>query len=189
MRRMNQLTEILDAFSAGSTVEYLKTVPDCPAGPWSLKVILAGPSTLTVNATAQNSSFLVTFTAAATAGLCAGVYQYVERVTDGTIVKDVERGIVTVTPNLETAGDGDLQSWDEKTLAVIEAKLQGRLGAGIDEYVIGSRQVKYIPSLELMKLRDKLVARIEAKKTPGQAGRSVEVRFRPTTATPTRFDR
>ena len=174
---MSDLVQIPDSFSAGSTVEYVKTVPDYPAGAWSLKLILAGKSTLTVNATAEGSSFNVTITPAQSAGLCAGVYQYVERATDGTIVKDLGRGTVTVTPNLETAGDGDLQTWEEKTLAVIEAKLAGRVDSSIDEYVIGSRQVRYIPLDDLLKWRDKLAARVAAQKSPGRAGRSVLVTF------------
>lgn len=178
---MDTLVALPASISAGTTVTYRRTLADFPAnGGWTLKLYLAGIGTANVTAAGDGADFVVTLSATVTAALAPGVYQYLERVTKAAEVHDVSRGSVNVAPDLTAATPGSAQSWEEKTLTVVEAKLSGRMGSGIDDYQIGSRLVRYIPIVDLMKMRAELKAQVAAQRNVGRAGRAVLVTFPPT---------
>ena len=178
VRRMTALTQLPTSFAAGTTVTYTRTIPDYPAtAGWTLSLRLSGIDVLAQNATASGADYVVTLTAAATAPLHAGLYVFEERVTKGAEVYTVASGNVTVTANLATAGAGDLQSWDEKTLAVVEAALAGRLTSDLESYQIAGRAVTKIPIKDLLELRNQLSARVARMKNNGGIGRRHLARF------------
>lgn len=175
---MDTLTQMPARFDAGTTLTYTRTLPDTPANDgWALVVYLNGKSAANATAVASGADFVVTFTAAATAPLLSGLYQFTERATKAGVVKDSPIGTVFIGPNLATAAAGALQSRDEKMLEMIDAAIEGRMVAGIDEYQIGTRLVKKIPIAELMKMRDVVARRVEAAKNPGKAGRTILINF------------
>lgn len=179
MRFMQALTAMPERFPAGTTVEYTRTFADfTPAGGWALRLHLAGASVLSKSAAPSGDSFVVTLTASETAKLAAGTCRWVERVThgDGRLL-DVASGSVVVTADLAAARAGDLQSWEEKTLAIVEAALAGRLTSDIESYQILGRAVSKIPAKDLLRLRGELRATVSAQRNRGRTGRVHRVTF------------
>lgn len=174
------LTELPATLDAGTTVKYTRSHAAYPASDgWALSLYLAGPAVpAPFTGAASGAAFDVTLAAASTATLPPGTYTWVERVTKGGEVYDAARGQVTVNANIATAAAGDLQSWEEKTLKVVEARIAGSMDKAIAEYQIHSRAVKYIPLDELRKLRSELKAAILQKKT-GRFSTPIHVTFPP----------
>lgn len=165
---MDILTAIPERFTAGTTVKYIRTFVDFPADEgWTLNLYLAGASIATVAGSASAKSFNVTLSAAATAGLVAGNYQWVERVAKAGEKFDVAAGTSIVDPDVAVATAGSLQSYNEKRLAVIEAALTGTLTGGMLSYQIEGRAASKIPPAELEALRAKYHALVLAEQRPG----------------------
>lgn len=163
--------------SSGTTVTYRRSLPDYPANQgWQLTVYLAGKSILNVAAVANGPDHDVTLTATQTAALAAGVYTWVERVVKGTEKYDVARAVVTVLADLAAATAGSLQSFEEKTLAVLEAAISGQLTDRVRSYQIFGRAVEKIPMDELRSLRNEFLAAVQQQKT-GKVGRTLLGRF------------
>ena len=171
------LTRMPDSFAAGTTLSYLRALSDYPPSAGTLTVYLAGPSVAQALAVAEGDAHRVTFAAAETAKLPAGTYRFVERftATDGTVV-DVTSDRVVVEPDLTQAADGDMMSWMEKTLPILEAAIAGRLPTGLESYSIGGHAVSKIPVQELMTIRDRIATRIDMAKT-GRISRQHFVTF------------
>jgi hypothetical protein len=178
VRPMTTLTSLPESFAAGTTVAYTRTLTDYPAnGGWTLSLVLNGIDRLAKNAAANGADHAMTLLAAETSPLRAGLYTFEERVTKSPEVYTVSSGQVTVTANLTTAAVGELQSWEEKTLAVVEAALEGRLASDLESYQIAGRAVTKIPAKELMAIRNELSARVARMKNGGQIGRRHLARF------------
>jgi len=172
------LTSMPAEFSAGTTVTLLRTMTDYPPGTWTLTAYLAGPGVAQAVGVAEGTGHRLTFTAAVTTGLPAGVYTYVERVSaDGPVVHDVLSMRVTVLPDLATAAAGDLTGWAEKTLPIVEAAIAGRLPRGMDSFSIAGRAVSKIPIVELVSLRNKLASMVNIDRAGGRISRSHRVTF------------
>lgn len=179
---MSNLIAIPTSFAAGTTVRYTRGYSDYPANAgWTATLLLAGASLVSAPATASGLNFVYLLTAAQTAPLAAGNYQWREVVFNaGTGDKFVaDFGVVQVLPNIESAGAGDMQTWEEKTLAVVEAALEGRLASDMESYQIAGRAVVKIPAHELMKLRNDLRRAVNAQQRPGTIGPHVRVTFPP----------
>lgn len=165
------------AFEAGTTVAF--TVPATetslgtvsPAGGWGLTWHLRGVSEADVTATANTDTWTVTLTATASQALGAGGYTWALRGTLGVTptqqVVTLSTGVLTVTPDMLEALAGDLQSWEEKTLAVVHAALDGTIAGEMKMYMIGGRQVMTFSLDELMALRTRLLYTIRAQRGQG----------------------
>jgi hypothetical protein len=173
------LTAMPEEFAAGTTLTFLRSLPDFSPSDWEMTVYLAGPKTASVTATDESGSFRVTFPAATTSGLAAGTYTWVERLTHQTTgeICDAESGIVVVAPNVGTAADGDLQTFAQKTLPIVEAAIEGRLPRGVENYQVYGRAVGKIPIADLMRIRIQLQAEVAREQNPGTLGRTVKVHF------------
>lgn len=180
------LTEMPSSLTAGTTVTYTRSHADYPAnGGWTLTLYVAGVGLLApITGTPLGTGFVVTLSATATAELPSGTYQWEERVTDGSAVYVAASGTVSVHRNIALAGDKDMQSHAERTLAIIEAALEGRLPDGMESYTIAGRAVTKIPLTELVELRARYRSEVEALRTPTRFGIPVL-----TTFTQTGFDR
>jgi len=181
---MATLTALPDSFPAGTTVKYTRTVSDYPAsGGWTLKLMLAGPATLSVTAAASGADHVVTVTAAQSAALAAGVYRWAEEVSKDAEVYRVADGTVTVNPNMNTAQPGDLQSQDEKLLAAVNAMIAVRTGASgsapkdIEAYSIDGVTITKVPLEQLYRLRTSLGIAVARAKRGGGFGRQHRVAF------------
>jgi hypothetical protein len=167
------LTELPDAFSAGTTVEYTKSFADYPASDgWTLTLYLAGVNVLKIEAVADGDAFDVTLAASETRSpFEPGLYRWVERVDKAGEVHEVDAGSVTVNRDLATAGDGDLQSWLERSIPILRAHIEGRLTAGNEGYAIAGRSVSKIPIKEAVELLSTLESRLARMKDPDKVSR------------------
>lgn len=96
--------------------------------------------------TADGGDFVITIPAASTASYALGSYQQTARVSKAGAVVTVGTGVVTIQP----AG----LSHARKTLAAIEAVIEGRASIDQQSYTIGMRTLIRTPIPELIKLRD-----------------------------------
>ena len=179
-RMPNELTQLPDSFSAGTTVSYRKSFADYPAsGGWTLTLYLAGASVADIVAVADGDDFVVTITPTdTTGGFSSGHYKWVERVSKSGEVYDVATGVVTIEPDLATAIDGGEQSWLETSVDALKAHIAGRLPAGMEAYAIAGRQVSKIPVREAIVLLTDLEARLASLASPDTVSRPVEIWFK-----------
>jgi len=180
LARMAIMTAMPTSFSKGTTVIYTRTISGYPAsGGWSLAVHIAGKSKLSKGAVASGDSFVVTLTAADTDTLAASNYTWLERATNlAGEVYDVATGIVAVTPNVATAAAGDLQSWEEKALEIVEAALLASVGSNLVSYQIHGRSAVTVDRNDAIRFRDSLVRRIQRRRNGGKIGQTIHVAFR-----------
>jgi hypothetical protein len=156
---------------------------------WAYSLILAGAAVVKFSGTPQvtpdpldASLFHVVLAPTDTQPLNPGgatplPYQFVERLTaasDGEIF-DVNSGRVMIEANLALASAGDGVSFEEKTLAVLEAVVQGRITADVENYSIAGRSVSKIPAKELLQLRGQFRAIVWRQRNPGKLTSSIDV--------------
>lgn len=170
-------TELPESFAAGTTVAYRRSHTAYPASDgWALTLYLNGAGAVSAAGVPVGAAFDVTLAAAATAGLPPGAYTWIERVSRGAEVYDAARGTVLVLANVATSPAGALQSWEERTLTVVQAAIDGQLTSGMASYQIHGRAVSKIPLADLVRLRAGLQAAI-AKKARGGKSRVKLVHF------------
>ena len=166
---MANLTEFPTSLVSGTTAVVERTYSDFPTtGGWTLTLHVAGKSRLTpLAATTSGSLYLFTLTAALTAALLKGEYQWEVRATKAGEAYTAESGVLTIIPNIAAAEAGELQSYAEATLAIVEAALSGRLTADMESYSIAGRSVTKIPVAELRKMRAELRQELHLTANPG----------------------
>lgn len=85
--------------------------------------------------------------------------------------------VLNIEPNVDIAAAGAFNSWEEKTLAVVEAALSGRMTSDIQSYQIAGRAVTKIPITELLQIRGTLRSVIWRQTNPGKLGVPYKVEF------------
>lgn len=175
----NELSALPESFAAGTTVRYRRRLSDYPASAgWTLRLHLAGASVLAKTAAADGDDFVVTIAAADTGDFAAGLYKWVERVSNAAgDVYEVASGIVTVLPNLAEATEGSEQEWLERAVAALKAHIEGRLPAGMESYQIAGRVVSKMPVKEAVDLLTSLESRLARLANPDFVTRPVLVSF------------
>jgi hypothetical protein len=177
---MYDATELPAQFAAGETVSYRRTNPDFPADDgWTLTVGLRGASVANATVTEDGADYLVLLEAATTATLAAGQYKAVEVYTHATEgVKPFSVDVV-VTPNIYAAGAGDLVSEAASKLALLNAKIEGRITADQEMISIDGISLKREDLALFEKMRDKYQAIVDAEISGGGSGMGIElVRFK-----------
>lgn len=172
-------TEWPSKITAGMTFKVLRSFNDFPVSDgWSLAVYIVGPSILgPVAATTSGSSFSVVLSTTDTGSLAAGTYTVREIATKSGESYVASSSVLVVEQNIASAAAGDMQSWEEKTLVVVEAALSGRLTSDMESYQIAGRMVTKIPIRDLLKIRGELIAAIRAQRSPGTFGSEVKIYF------------
>lgn len=174
---MNELTEIPKVLVAGDTYVIQRTFADySPSDGYTAVLYLRGIQVLKANSTTVNNSFQFTLTSSTTSTLAAGVYEYsVGVVLNGERVT-VETGMVTIKADYATAGSRI--SHIEKTLAAIEAVIEGRITDDVQNISIAGRSIQNIPILELMDLRGIYTKELAVLKGNGkQLTKTVRLQF------------
>lgn len=167
------------SFPAGTTVDMLRSHADYRASDgWALTFLLAGPSVASANGVAEGDGFRITLDAATTAALAPGRYHWTERAAKAGDVYEAAGGTLVVEPNLATATAGSLQSSNEKFLALVELRLEGRITDDMESYQVGGRALTRVPLSELMTLRAKLRAAVARERGGGRLGRLHQLHFR-----------
>lgn len=158
---------------AGDTWTWLWSSADYPASAgWVVAWRMVGPGVaLNITTTASGDAHLATASAATTAGLTvpvAGVpCTLIGWATQGAERFEVYRAPCAVLPNPATI-TGDLRGHAARTLAAINALLEGRATKDQQSYKIGERELSRIPVNELLALRD--YYRAEARREDEAAG-------------------
>jgi hypothetical protein len=168
-------------------VQFIRQFDDfSPADGWIYTIYLNG-LTVKFNKAGvvedDGVSFLVTFLPSDTEALAPGPYRYCERLTNPTLdppqTFDV-RGdelVINVEPDAASSPAGTYQTFEEKTLAVIEAAIAGNLTGGIQSYQIAGRAVSKYNLVELTQLRGRFRAAVWRQQNPGHLGVPYEVWF------------
>jgi len=127
---------------------------DYPAPTWTLTYYFKNATAnFSFAAAPDGTSFAIARTAAQTASLTAGKYDWVAVVSDGTNKYQVDSGRLTVLADYTGAVSIDSRTHARKTLEAIEAVIEGRASKDQEEYTIGSRSLKRTPIADLVKLR------------------------------------
>lgn len=179
-----ELNALPDSFAAGNTVTYRKRYADYPVSGWTAMLIVNGVSgKKEFPATVDGDDFVFTLPASGasptTGDLAAGLYKWVERVTATTgtpaEVQDVDSGNVTVTLNLATATAAQTQLPQERCIALLWARIEGRLQPGADnesQQLLG-RAVSKIPLAECHRLIRQMETELLKLRNPSEFGTPV----------------
>jgi len=161
------------SFAAGTTVRFTQGAVTTalgevsPAAGWSLAWYVRGIGEADATVTSDGTRWTVSLPATATQALAAGGYQAVLRASRSGDVLDLDVRPVTVTVDLANAVAGELQTFAEKTLAVLEASLLGDMSDAVQFYMIGDQQVNKIPLKERIALRNQLREEVQRERSGG----------------------
>jgi hypothetical protein len=174
-----------DHFPAGTTVKFTRSLNDfSPADGWTYAIYLNGlTQKFNKAATVLANIFQIEFLPSDTANLNPGPFRYAERLTNAGTgeVFDItgDELVINIEPNVASAAAGTFNTWEERTLAIVEAAIAGRLTSDIQAYQIAGRSVSKIPIVELRQIRGELKAAIWRQNHPGQLGVPHKVTFTP----------
>lgn len=165
-----QLTTEPASLRAGDTASWLLSLADYPAGQgWSVQYDLVNAAgKITLTSTAEGDSHRIAKTPAQTAAFSAGTYAWQKRVKNGADAYTIGTGSIDILPDLSALVAIDTRTFAQKTLAALEAWIESH-DAGVAEYEIAGRRMKYIPMAELLKLRSQFA--IEVRRQSGKSGR------------------
>lgn len=147
---------------AGDTVAWTREdlVATYPASAgWTAQVSLRGPGgeALDKAATPAGDAFAFELTAAETGSFTTpGAYGYAVTVELAGERHTIGRGTITVEVDLTALAPGtshDARGHVERTLAAIEASLEGRATKDQSSYTIAGRSLERIPAMELLEWR------------------------------------
>jgi len=159
---MDTLYAIPNPIEAGNTIAWERTysASDFPAADWTAKChlkLIGSSAVTTITATESGETFTFTITAAVSAALTVGDYEWVEVVEkgEGASIERYEqyRGTTTVRRFLGTSGTVDSRSTVRVIFEAIEAVLQGRASQDQQSYSIAGRSLERTPIADLLKLR------------------------------------
>lgn len=171
---------IPESFTAGDTVEFTQesfAIPGGYAAPsdgWglSVRIITDTPiaatctdddaTTYTVAFAPADTESIVTRTVARLVGFVDGSGDYA-----GRRYKVIDQ-VIVIEPNPETATATNLKTHAERTLAIIEAAIEGTLPNGLKSYSIGGRSVEQYTPAELMALRVKYAYEVDQERNGGK---------------------
>ena len=179
-----------DHFPAGTTVKFTRSLGDfSPADGWTYAIFLNGlTQKFNKAATILNNIFQIEFLPADTAALNPGPFRYAERLTNSILgqVYDISGDllVINIEPNVASAAAGVFNTFEERTLAIVEAAISGRLTSDIQAYQIAGRSVSKIPIAELRTIRGELRAAIWRQNNPGQLAVPYRVAFELETESP-----
>lgn len=158
---------MIDSIIVGDTLDFETEVPDYPATDgWTLYFRLvprvAGAAITITCATAANGiDYRAQVAPATTATWTAGEYTWNSYVAKSGARYTVEDGQVTLLPDPGvTTAPFDNRSHARKTLAAIEAVIEGRASQDQMEYSIGDRSLKRMPIVDLLMFRTQYRAEV-----------------------------
>ena len=148
------------AIIVGETLAWSKSLLDYKASDgWALTYNFRGAGAgFDVAATADGDSFQIIVAATTTGTMAQGVYYWQAWVTRGSEKYLVAEGQAPVRHSLASIATSDVvddRSQIKKILDAIDALIAGRLIDDVDQYMIGTRQLKHIPVEQLISLRTK----------------------------------
>ncbi len=139
-------------------------------------VILRGASSVDLIA---NADGVAAATGAETSEWKPGRYAYVIRAERGGDVVEIERGGVTVDPDLALVEGGhDGRTHAQRVLDAVEATIEGRATSDQLAYSIKGRSFQFTPLNELLALRDRYRREVQRELTGRKVGRGGQIRVK-----------
>lgn len=168
--------------TAGLDFQAVVDLRDYPATEWTARVLLRGPKSIDLTATADGNAHAFAADAATTAAWPPGAYWYSLRVSKGSNVLEADKGQLTVLPDLAGAQDGfDGRTQNQIALDAINAVIAKRATMDQQRYTINNRELWRTPIADLLKLRAFYVVQVrrECARATGKStfGRAIHVRF------------
>jgi len=152
-------------FTAGETLAWSRSIPGYPASSYTLKYAFQASGNPLIEITAQSDGddFAVNVGAATTANYAPGVYAWAAYVEDGTGGRNVVgRGTISILPSpLQAFGS----THATRTLALIEAAIEGRIPNGLETTNINGQELQRIPVRDLVSLRDRYRREVKSEST------------------------
>lgn len=180
---METLTAVPRELIAGNTWTWTVTYDDFPAGTWTLAYHFRKAAHYFdisgAEVVASGTAFVVTATAATTAGRVAGTYAWEAYATNGTVRYLAAHGEVVVKPNMATAAVLDTRSNARKMLDAIDAYLIDSNNLAAARYQIGGRSLDRWPRDKLLEERSRLKFEVQGEQAAagGPDSRRSYVRF------------
>ncbi len=168
--------------NAGLTFERLLTLTaHKPADGWALSIVLRGPASLNLTATADGEAHRLAATALETAAWAPGLYHYSARVARGTEVHEIEFGRTEILADLSAVSTSrDARTHNEIVLDNINAVIEKRATQDQEKYRINNRELWRTPLADLLKLKNfytDLVRQERARAAGRGWGRTIKARF------------
>lgn len=151
------------AFTAGDSLSFVDSLADYSAADgWALSYVLTnGSNTYTVASSASGTDHQVAAATTATVAWVPGPYRWQAYVTKGSDRHTVGRGRIEIRPDFLSSA-ADPLTHVERTLAALEAMLEGRASQDQQTLTLNGRSLTRMPIEELLRWRDKY--RAEAKR-------------------------
>lgn len=166
---MTTLTDLPQRLAAGTSLQLRRAFPTHkPADGWAYQLAMRIQGYTAKDGTPDGDGYTLTLTGDDTATWLPGTYAYSERMVKAGVVHEVGAGVITITENLGTAGDG--RSHNQKAVEMLQAHIEGRLVDGINNYSIGGRVVSKMSLAEAVALLDKYKVKLLMERTGGNLG-------------------
>jgi hypothetical protein len=169
---------------AGDTLKYLDSFPDYLASAgYVLTTRLvrrdASGAAINFNATASGDNYQTNVAASTTAGWQAGFYTWAKYVTLAGDRYTLDAGELEIRADPATVdAPFDTRSHAAKTLAAIEAVIEGRATSAQQQWSLAGRQVQYIPLPELSQFRKQYRAEVVAEQNAERLAKGLKPRNR-----------
>ena len=172
---------------AGTTVRWHRSFDDYRASDgWTYTFYAIGATdkfqiAATINP--DTNSFDIVVPAALTTSLAGGRYQCGEVLNNSTLSPpeqaqpSKDRLELLIELSVASASPGAFITHVERTLAIIEAAIEGRMTADLETYQIAGRSVSKIPIKELLGFRGLYRSKLYQLQNPGRLGAPVLIAF------------
>ncbi len=152
-----------DRIICGDTLDFVTTFAGYPAATWTCTYYFiprtAGPGaafSVVCTAGTEANEHRCAAAATTTGAWTPAEYSWSARMASGAEVYEVDRGTVTLLPNLALATAYDGRSTARQALDAVEAIIANRATLDQMEYTIGNRSLKRMTPSELYVLRSNL---------------------------------
>ena len=162
--------------TAGDSLAWSLALSDyLPNAGWTLSYALTGPSTQRVDAaaSADGTSFVVAVPTATTAAWAPGSYLFTAFVSRGDERLTLYSRALEVLPNPLV---GSPTTHAQRSLALIQAALEGRIPRGLEETTIDGQMISRIPMTQLYDLKEKYQREVLAEQSAARSAAGVRRR-------------
>lgn len=163
---MADLTSVPRVITAGDSYTLTLTAADYPASSgWSLALAVAGVDVKSWTSVASGDAHVLALSAAETATLGAGTYQYRVRAVKAAIVETIETGTLAVEADIGAAAPGERSSyWEALKVAAQTALTTLMAGGAVQMVTILGRQTMFRSPDDCLKIIAQCDARILAER-------------------------
>jgi hypothetical protein len=164
---MSTPEQVPDQLVVGDTWVWTRSLTDYPASTYTGAWYFENKSSqISISAVASGDIHTVSVAKATTAAYTAGEYRWrfvATKISDSTRTS-VESGWVSVLADPAATGRVDWRSHARKTLAAIEAVIEGRATTDQESMSINGRSISRISIADLLKFRDYYKAEVSSEK-------------------------